>query len=65
MTSPPFNLRIFAAVCFMTVVPSVTCPSDAIATLPPWRTQTTVVECHCSFFMWDEDSGTAGERLQN
>jgi hypothetical protein len=49
MTSPPFNLRIFAAVCFMTVVPSVTWPSEAIATLPSWRTQTTVVECQTGF----------------
>ena len=42
----PSSRRILAAVCFMTVVPSVTCPSEAIATLPPWRTQRTVVECH-------------------
>ena len=57
MTSPPFSRRIFAAVCFITVVPSVTWPSEAMATLPLWRTQTTVVECHCCFFMWREDSG--------
>ena len=50
MTSPPFSRRIFAAVCFMTVVPSVTWPSEAIATRPPWRTQTTVVECHSELF---------------
>src|SRR5450432_2224973 len=48
ITSPPFNLRIFAAVCFMTVVPSVTWPSETIATFPPWRTQRTVVACHFS-----------------
>ena len=51
MTSPPFRRRIFAAVCFITVVPSVTWPSDAIATRPLWRTQTTVVECQTGFFM--------------
>ena len=44
----PSSRRILAAVCFMTVVPSVTWPSEAIATLPPWRTQRTVVECHFS-----------------
>src|SRR5258706_10583986 len=48
MTSPLFKRRTFAAPCFMTVVPSVTWPSEAIATFPPWRTQTTVVECHFS-----------------
>ena len=47
MTSPPFSLRIFAAPCFMTVVPSVTCPSEAMATFPLWRTHTTVVDRHC------------------
>ena len=34
----------------MIVVPSVTWPSEAIATRPLWRTQTTVVACHFSFF---------------
>ena len=47
-TSPPASRRILAAVFFMIVVPSVTCPSDAIATLPLSRTQTIVVECHFS-----------------
>jgi hypothetical protein len=37
-----------AAVFFMIVVPTVTCPSEAMATRPFWRTQTTVVERHSS-----------------
>src|SRR5512143_3855877 len=47
-TVPPESRRILAAVFFMMVVPSVTWPSEAIATRSPCRTQMTVVECHFS-----------------
>ena len=44
-----WNLILYVTgVFFMIVVPRVTCPSDAIATLPLCRTQTIVVECHFS-----------------
>src|SRR5947207_1351233 len=38
-----YSRRTFAAPCFITVVPTVTCPSPPTATLPSRRTQTTVV----------------------
>jgi hypothetical protein len=44
-------LRIFFAVCLMMVSPIVTCPSEAIATLPFRRTPIIVVECHVSLFI--------------
>src|SRR5512138_146342 len=48
-TPPPASRRILAAVFFMMVVPSVTWPSEAMATRSPCRTQTTVVERHFAF----------------
>src|SRR2546428_8093159 len=38
-----YRRRILRAVCFITVRSSVTCPSAPIATLPRWRTHSTVV----------------------